>query len=138
MAVVCGPEVQDLPCEAIVCGVGRKVERLRREEEIIHNKRAELDEDPLFIHPAEIKGRLDELEPIKECLRPAPVVLHLDGLRVKIPYEEWKDTIADIEVYGHRLGDVAEISESSLGGSILIKIKTTSEVNDEDRQSSSS
>lgn len=151
VAVVCGPEVQDLPCEAIVCGVGRKVERMRREEEIlklqeaseaietiIHNKRAELDEDPLFIHPAEIKSRLDELEPIKECLRPAPVVLHLDGLRVKIPYEEWKDTIADIEVYGHRLGDVAEISESSLGGSILIKIKTTSEVNDEDRQSSSS
>ena len=66
------------------------------------------------------------------------MVLHLDGLRVKIPYEEWKDTIADIEVYGHRLGDVAEISESSLGGSILIKIKTTSEVNDEDKASSSS
>lgn len=126
----------------MICGVGRKVERMRREEEIqklqeaseaieriIHDKRAELDEDPLFIHPAEIKSRLDELEPIKDCLRPAPVVLHLDGLRVKIPYEQWKDTIADIEIYGHRLGDVATISESSLGGSILIKIKTMSEVN---------
>lgn len=142
VAVVCGPEVSDLPCEAVICGVGRKVERMRREEEIqklqeaseaieriIHDKRAELDEDPLFIHPAEIKSRLDELEPIKDCLRPAPVVLHLDGLRVKIPYEQWKDTIADIEIYGHRLGDVATISESSLGGSILIKIKTMSEVN---------
>lgn len=148
--VVCGPEVTDLPCESVVCGVGRKVERMRREEEIqklqeaseavekiIRDKRVELDEDPLFVHPAEIKNRIDELEPVKDCLRPAPVVLHLDGLRVKIPYSEWKDMIADIEVYGHRLGDVATISESSLGGSILIKIKTMSQVESQDKSMSS-
>ena len=148
--VVCGPEVEDLPCEAVVCGVGRKVERMRREEEIqklqeasesveriIRNKRIELDEDPLFVHPAEIKNRIDELEPVKDCLRPAPVVLHVDGLRVKIPYAQWKDVIADIEVYGHRLGDVATITESKLGGSILIKIKTMSQVESQDKPISS-
>ena len=133
--------------EAIVCGVGRKVERMRREEEIarlndvsvaiekvVKDKRRLLEEDPLFVHPAEVKDRIAELEPVERSLRPAPVVLHLDGLRVKIPYQEWKDQIAAVEVYGHRLGDIATISDSRLGGSTLIRIKTRSEVEDHDRR----
>ncbi|KQM11549.1 hypothetical protein AOA80_07630 [Methanomassiliicoccales archaeon RumEn M1] len=142
VVVVCGPEVGSLPsCEGLVCGVGRKVERMRREEEIhkleevsaqvekvVRQKRQELDEDPLFVHPAEIKDRIAELEAVQQSLRPAPIVLHLDGLRVKIPYDEWKDQIADVEVYGRRLGDIAEITDSRLGGSTLIRIKTRAEV----------
>jgi methyl coenzyme M reductase subunit C-like uncharacterized protein (methanogenesis marker protein 7) len=56
----------------------------------------------------------------------------LDGLRVKIPFNEWKDQIAAVEVYGHRLGDIAELSDSRLGGSTLIRIKTRSEVEAQD------
>ncbi len=85
------------------------------------------------MHPAEVKDRVSELEPVRTSLRPAPVVLHLDGLRVKIPYSEWKDQIARVEVYGHKLGDIATISDSRLGGSTLIKIKTMSEVADQDK-----
>jgi putative methanogenesis marker protein 7 len=148
VVAVCGPQMDALPnCEAVVCGVGRKVERMRREEEIarldevsvaiekvVKDKRRVLEEDPLFVHPAEVKDRIAELEPVQRSLRPAPVVLHLDGLRVKIPYREWKEQIAVVEVYGHRLGDIATISDSRLGGSTLIKIKTLSEVEDHDRQ----
>jgi putative methanogenesis marker protein 7 len=146
VTVVCGPQFDSLPnCEGLVCGVGRKVERMRREEEIakledvsvaieevIKARRKVLDEDPLFVHPAEVKDRISELEAVQRSLRPAPVVLHLDGLRVKVPYEEWKDQIAAVEVYGHRLGDIATLSDSRLGGSTLIKIKTRSEVEAED------
>jgi len=146
VAAVCGPQIPSLPnCEALVCGVGRKVERMRREEEIarldevseamervIKARRKELEEDPLFVHPAEVKDRISELEAVQRSLRPAPVVLHLDGLRVKIPYQEWKDQIAAVEVYGHRLGDIATLSDSRLGGSTLIKIKTRSEVEAQD------
>jgi len=142
VVAVCGPDIASLPsCEGLVCGVGRKVERMRREEEIhkldevaesvegaIRSKRTELDEDPLFVHPAEVKDRIAELEAVQRSLRPAPIVLHLDGLRVKIPYAEWKDQIAAVEVYGRRLGDIADISDSRLGGSTLIKIKTRAEV----------
>ena len=99
VTVVCGPEIGKLPnCEALVCGVGRKVERMRKEEEIlkldeitdavegtIKGKKRELDEDPLFVHlAAEVKDRVSELEPVRTSLRPAPVVLHLDGLRVDL------------------------------------------------------
>jgi len=101
---------------------------------VIKDKRRVLEEDPLFVHPAEVKDRIAELEPVQRSLRPAPIVLHLDGLRVKIPYREWKDQIAAVEVYGHRLGDIAQISDSRLGGSTLIKIKTRSEVEDHDRR----
>ena len=85
---------RELPnCEALVSGVGRKVERMRRAEEIekleevstavdrtIGKRRKEIDEDPLFVHPSELKERLEEIEAVRESLRPAPIVLHLDGL----------------------------------------------------------
>ncbi|NLT36990.1 MAG: methanogenesis marker 7 protein [Methanomassiliicoccus sp.] len=143
-----GPQLDSLPnCEAVVCGIGRKVERMRREEEIrqldmiseamekvIQVKRRELEEDPLFVHPAEVKERISELEVVQRSLRPAPVVLHLDGLRVKIPYREWKEQLSAVDVYGRRLGDIATLSDSRLGGSTLIKIMTRAEVDYHDAQ----
>jgi len=148
LTVVCGPELESLPsCEELVCGVGRKAERMRREEEIakleetaeavqrtIKKRRREVDEDPLFVHPAEIKDRLESLEAVRSSLRPAPIVLHVDGLRVKIPYQEWKQEIENLVIYDHRLADIASISDSRLGGSTLIKIHTMSQVQDADRK----
>lgn len=142
VAVVCGPEIDELPgCEALISGVGRKAERMRRADEItkldeiartveqiVKDRRRELDEDPLFVHPAEVKGAIEELEPVKESLRPAPIVLHLDGLRVKIPFQEWKDLLFNIEIYNRKLKEIACLRDSSLTGSTLIKILTRSEV----------
>jgi putative methanogenesis marker protein 7 len=142
VTVVCGPEIKNLPsCEALVTGVCRKVERMRRAEEIakleetaaalgkvIEARRREIDEDPLFIHPAEVKQRIESLEVVQRSLRPAPIVLHLDGLRVKIPYEEWKDELANIDIFGHKLGEVTAISGARIGGSTIMKILTKSEV----------
>lgn len=142
VTVVCGPEIKNLPsCEALVTGVCRKVERMRRAEEIakleetaaalgkvIEARRREIDEDPLFIHPAEVKQRIESLEVVQRSLRPAPIVLHLDGLRVKIPYEEWKDQLANIDIFGHKLGEVTAISSARIGGSTIMKILTKSEV----------
>ena len=47
------------------------------------------------------------------------------------------DQLAAVEVYGHRLGDIASISNSRLGGSTLNTIKTRAEVEalDERRKS---
>jgi putative methanogenesis marker protein 7 len=151
VAVVCGPELEELPsCEALVCGIGRKAERMRRAEEIekleetaqaveriVRDRRKELDEDPLFVHPAEIKQAIADLEPVQDNLRPAPIVLHLNGLRVKIPFTEWKDTLSDIEIYGRKLGEIANIRDASLTGSTLIEILTKCEVEDRDRKMSS-
>ena len=148
VAVIVGPDMDELPsCEALVCGVGRKAERMRRAEEIekleesaqavemiVRDRKRELDEDPLFVHPAEVKQAIEDLDPVQESLRPAPIVLHLDGLRVKIPYDEWKDTLSQVEVYGRKLGDISEIRDASLTGSTIIKILTECEVKSLDEQ----
>ena len=142
VAVVCGPEITGLPnCEALVCGVGRKVERMRRAEEIakleesakavqeiVGARRKEIDEDPLFVHPAEIRQRLDELEAVRRSLRPAPVVLHLDGLRVKVPFAESSALMGDLDIYGRKLRDIATLAPSRLGGSTMIRILTKAQV----------
>ncbi|MDR2866173.1 MAG: methanogenesis marker 7 protein [Methanomassiliicoccaceae archaeon] len=147
--LVSGPMPDNLEetCDAIVSGVGRKSERMRtpeerkkldeisdRTDEVLRIKRKMLEEDPLFVHPAEIKQLLEEYEPIKESLRPAPIVLHLDGLRLKVPMKDNVKNISDMIVYGRRLGDITKISESRIdGSSMIVRIMTSSEVRDRDR-----
>lgn len=140
------PEGIDDKCEAIVSGVGRKASRMRtplergkldeigdKVEAVLKEKKRLLDEDPLFVHPAEIKQLLEEYEPVDMCLRPAPVVLHLNGLRVKIGYDEHHAAIEAMEIYGRKVGDICRLSPSKINdSSILIRIKTLSEVTQED------
>jgi putative methanogenesis marker protein 7 len=150
--LVAGPQPEGLEehCQAIISGCGRKSERMRTPEErkmlddiadkvdeVLEHRKRMIDEDPLFVHPAEIKQLLEEYEPIKESLRPAPIVLHLDGLRIKIPMHEHAKEISEMIVYGRKLGDIARISASRINdSSMIIKIMTRSEVNDIDRAKS--
>lgn len=142
------PEGIDNTCDAIISGVGRKAARMRTPPErakleeiadtmeaVLRDKKRSLEEDPLFVHPAEIKTVLEEYEPINMCLRPAPMVLHLDGLRIKIPYSEHREYLENVEIYGRKLGEIADITPSKIDdSSILIRIKTRSQVEDEDRR----
>jgi putative methanogenesis marker protein 7 len=141
------PDGLDEDCEAIIPGVGRRAERMRTAEErqkldeiakatekVLADKKRMLEEDPLFVHPAEVKKLLEEYPQISENLRPAPIVMHLDGLRLKIPFKENREAIGDLEVYGRRLADVARITPSKINdSSMLVRIMTASEVEDRDR-----
>ena len=148
LMLVCGPEMEGLDdyCESVVHGIGRKSERMRSSDErkkldeivsitedIIEERRISIAEDPLFVHPSEVKQVLENYPPIDMCLRPSPIVLHIDGLRAKIPYGENIEALSDIMIYGRRLGDIAKITESKLdNSSMLIRIKTASEVEFDD------
>ncbi|MGI6472234.1 MAG: methyl-coenzyme M reductase family protein [Candidatus Methanomethylophilaceae archaeon] len=150
LILVCGPPMENFEdyCEATVCGVGRKSERMRSSQErgklneivstmedILHNKRKMLSEDPLFVHPSEVKQVLENYQPLDMCLRPSPIVLHMDGLRAKIPYAENIEAIGNMEIYGRKLKDIATITESKLdNSSMLVKIKTASEVEYDDNR----
>lgn len=142
------PEGIEDTCDAIVTGVGRKAARMRTPPErakleeiadtmeaVLRDKKRSLEEDPLFVHPAEVKTVLEEYEPINMCLRPAPMVLHLDGLRIKIPYRDHREYLENVVIYGRRLGEIADIFPSKIDdSSIIIRIKTRSQVEDEDRR----
>lgn len=150
VVLVAGPMPEGVgdKCEAIVSGVGRKASRMRTAPErekldeisdkvanVLEEKKRFLDEDPLFIHPAEVKKLLEEYEPVDMCLRPAPVVLHLDGLRVKVGYEEHHRDIEEMEIYGRRIGDICTLSPSKINdSSIILRIKTRSQVRQEDSE----
>ena len=102
---------------------------------VIKDRRQVIEEDPPFVHPAEVKQRIEDLEAVAYNLRPAPIVLHLDGLRVKIPYAENATELNDIMIYGRRLGDVAEIKPSRISdSSTIIRILSRSEVEYRDSQ----
>lgn len=142
------PDGVDDTCDAIVSGVGRKASRMRSPDErdklneivdamekILKDKKRSLEEDPLFVHPADVKTVLESYEPINMCLRPAPMVIHLDGLRIKIPYAEHREYLENVDVYGRKLGEIADISPSKIDdSSIIVRIKTRSQVEDEDRK----
>lgn len=142
------PEGVDDTCEAIITGVGRKASRMRTPperakleeiadtmERVLKDKKRSLEEDPLYVHPAEVKQILEEYEPINMCLRPAPMVLHLDGLRIKIPYSEHHEYLENVEIYGRKLGEIADIFPSKIDdSSIIVRIKTRSQVEDEDKR----
>jgi putative methanogenesis marker protein 7 len=148
VVLVAGPKPEGIEnkCEAIVSGVGRKASRMRTAPDrekldeiadkvaaVLKDKKKLLDEDPLFVHPAEIKQLLEEYEPVDMCLRPAPVVLHLDGVRVKIGYDEHHEAIEKMEIYGRKVGDICRLAPSKINdSSIIIRIKTQSEVKQED------
>ena len=146
--LMCGPKPEGIEdtCDAIVWGIGRKAARMRepedrkkleevgdRVDDVLDEKKKALEEDPPFVHPSEIKALLENFEPIDMCLRPAPLVMHLDGLRAKISYDEYHEQIENMEGYGRRLGDVCVITPSKINdSSMLIRIKTRSQVAYED------
>ena len=146
--LMCGPKPEGIEdtCDAIVWGIGRKAARMRepedrkkleevgdRVDDVLDEKKKALEEDPPFVHPSEIKALLENFEPIDMCLRPAPLVMHLDGLRAKISYDEYHEQIENMEVYGRRLGNVCVITPSKINdSSMLIRIKTRSQVAYED------
>ncbi|MGN0129668.1 MAG: methyl-coenzyme M reductase family protein [Methanomethylophilus alvi] len=146
--LMCGPKPEGIEdtCDAIVWGIGRKAARMRepedrkkleevgdRVDDVLDEKKKALEEDPPFVHPSEIKALLENFEPIDMCLRPAPLVMHLNGLRAKISYDEYHEQIENMEVYGRRLGDVCVITPSKINdSSMLIRIKTRSQVAYED------
>ncbi|MEM2668407.1 MAG: methanogenesis marker 7 protein [Candidatus Methanomethylicaceae archaeon] len=132
-----GPEEMDLPgIEGYVGGIGRYPERFRINEmieklnlisklagDIAEKRRKEMDLDPLIIEPALVKKEIERQIPeVLEALSPNPVTLKIDGVRIKLPYEEYKDKVSSINIEGKNLKDFAIIKKSLMRDYILVKI----------------
>jgi methyl coenzyme M reductase subunit C-like uncharacterized protein (methanogenesis marker protein 7) len=64
----------------------------------------------------------NQIPAVKEIYSPAPIVSQLDGVRVKLDYDQYKDQIAEVKVDDYRLGDVSEIKKSKMYDYILVKL----------------
>ncbi|WP_135610490.1 methanogenesis marker 7 protein [Methanococcoides sp. AM1] len=141
-----GPDLEtgDVPgCDMYVGCIGRVAHRMRKGPELdamdvlnekvgemINLKRERISKDPLVVLPARLMKEVQEQIPdIHDVLTPAPITLQLDGMRVKLPFDEYHEAIGNIEFdEGFRLSDIADIMPSKMKDYVLIKIKRRSEV----------
>jgi len=126
-----------------VGNIGRTSHRLRKTEEvsaldklneevgkIADNIRKQQAKDPLAVLPARVMKEIENQVPeIRTVLSPAPLTLQLNGLRVKLPYDEFHERLEKLEFdEGVTLSELANISKSKMKNYILIKIKSKSDV----------
>lgn len=129
-------EAEEINANAYVSGFGRIPRRLKRgeniralrklvdiSENIIAKQKEDLNDDPLIVSPIltkiAIERSIDEIEHVNS---PMALVSQLDGVRVKLPYDEYHEDISNVVVEGHKLGDIAEIKKSKMYDHILVKI----------------
>ncbi|MDO5824918.1 MAG: hypothetical protein BZ137_04475 [Methanosphaera sp. rholeuAM130] len=127
---------EEINANAYVSDFGRIPRRLKRgeniralrklvevSEDIISKQKEDLEDDPLIVSPIIVKIALERKVPeVAHINSPMALVSQLDGVRVKLPYDEFHEEIADVEVEGYRLGDIAEIKKSKMYDHILVKI----------------
>ncbi|AXV40512.1 methanogenesis marker 7 protein [Methanobacterium sp. BAmetb5] len=145
VVVTGAPEMSldDLPgATAYVNGLGRIPRRLKRGEniralrnlaevveDILDNRRKEMMDDPPIVPSILVKTEIEnQVKAVEEIYSPAPIVSQLDGVRVKLNYDEYKDEIAEVKVDEYRLGDVSEIKKSLMYDYILVKLLPESSI----------
>lgn len=145
VVVTGAPEMNldDLPgATAYVSGLGRIPRRLKRGEniralrnlvevveDILDTRRKEMMDDPPIVPSILVKTEIENQVPaVEKIYSPAPIVSQLDGVRVKLNYDEYKDEIAEVKVDDYRLGDVSEIKKSKMYNYILVKLLPESSI----------
>ena len=133
--------VEELPgADAYVGDLGRIPRRLRRgpdiraldrlvetTEKILNNRKKEMALDPPLVPSIVVKNAIEnQIREIKDVISPAPVTSQLDGVRVKLNYDEYADAISNVVIDGKKLSEIAEIKKSFMYDYILVKINSES------------
>jgi len=136
--------ITDPPVDAYVGNCGRFMHRTKESEDltkldeivatvttVLDKKREAIAKDPLSVSPARLMDLIREKVPaIHEVTSPTPLTVQMQGLRVKLPYDTYAETIRRIEIEdGVTVGDVADVNPSRMRDYIMVKIRPFSETN---------
>lgn len=145
VVVTGGPEIpkKDLPYAfEYVPSVGRIAHRARKATEIgtldmtieavgraLDRTRTEISKDPLTTSPPRVMDAVREQVPeVEYSYSPLPIALNLNGVRVKLPYEGYKDAVKAVKFdEGVTLGEIATVKPSRMKDYILVRILPASE-----------
>jgi putative methanogenesis marker protein 7 len=145
VVVTGGPEIpkEDLPYAfEYVPYVGRIAHRARKATEIgtldriieavgraLDRTRTEISKDPLTTSPPRVMDAVREQVPeVEYSYSPLPIALNLSGVRVKLPYEGYKDAVKAVRFdEGVTLGEIATVKPSRMKDYILVRILPASE-----------
>jgi methyl coenzyme M reductase subunit C-like uncharacterized protein (methanogenesis marker protein 7) len=72
---------------------------------------------------------LNQVEDIKYSLAPSPIVQKLNGVRIKIPYDDYHEAVENVVISDYRLVDIATIKKSVNRGRIIVELKPMSLLN---------
>ena len=145
MVVTGGPQIEakDLPYAfEYVSSIGRVAHRARKATEIgsldrivesvgraLDKTRASIAKDPLTTSPPRVMDSVREQVPdVEFSYSPLPIALNLTGVRVKLPYDAYKDAVKAVTFdEGVKLGEIATIKPSRMKDYILVRILSASE-----------
>lgn len=143
-----GPSTEDLkkiidpPVAGYIGGFGRFMHRTKEGPEIarldeilsevsrvLDGRRSAIAKDPLSISPARLMDVIMEQIPeIHDVTSPIPVVVQMDGVRVKLPYDPFSARLKEIEVEkGVTMSMIGDVRPSRMRDYILVKIKPFSD-----------
>lgn len=147
--IVCGGpsrdslvRIIDPPAAGYVGGMGRFMHRTKEAHDlaklddvikevssVLDIRREEIAKDPLSISPARLMDVImEQLPEIHDVTSPVPVVVQMDGVRVKLPYDPFASQLKEIEVdLGVCVGDIADLRPSRIRDYILVKIRPFSD-----------
>lgn len=129
-------------CVDYIGGIGRIMHRTRQKDElalldrlveatgrVLDARRAELDKDPLSVSPPRVMHEIGKQVPdILESLSPTPITLQLNGARIKVPYEEYRDRVLNVRFdEGVYMREVARLHKSRMKDFIILRILPKSE-----------
>jgi putative methanogenesis marker protein 7 len=140
--VVGGPEDIESPGVDYIGGFGRLPYRLQTMHyvplfnkivnkiiQIIEDQKRIISFDPFYISPFILRKELEfKIKEIGDIIAPMPIVCKIDGLRVKLPYNEFYNTLSELKFGGKELSSIAEIKKSKVSDYILIKLKPISSI----------
>ena len=139
--VVCGGPEKISDINNYIGNVGRKSNRMRSPEDIktledmknlllemIDEKRDEINKDPFLYPPVYVKRSLEEQLGLQGTLGDNPVVLHLNGVRVKKPYDEYLEKVSKTKIGDFELSEISSIKKSSMNDTLIVELKTKSEM----------
>jgi methyl coenzyme M reductase subunit C-like uncharacterized protein (methanogenesis marker protein 7) len=70
----------------------------------------------------------EQVPDVEFSYSPLPIALNLTGVRVKLPYDAYKDAVKDVTFdEGVKLGEIATIKPSRMKDYILVRILSASE-----------
>lgn len=136
-------DVKDLPgADAYISGLGRIPRRLKRGEDIralrklvevvediLDSKRRDMAQDPPLVPSILVKTEIENQVPdIADVYSPTPVTSQLDGVRVKLNYEQYHEQIRQVKINKYSLDDISEITRSKMYDYILVKLLSESSI----------
>ena len=145
VVVTGGPQIEakELPYAFdYVPSIGRMAHRSRKATEIgsldgivdavgraLDKTRSAIAKDPLTTSPPRVMDAVREQVPdVEFSYSPLPIALNLNGVRVKLPYNDYKDAVKAVTFdEGVKLGEIATVKPSRMKDYILVRILPASE-----------